>query len=122
MVQSMSVLRLTLTDLLRVFEEWKEQNPEAFQLDGSKGKRTNGGAFCYIEHLGRSYKLRKDTNVHGINRFLRVAKEFGVNGTLVAVRDSTRWSLLIKGSGGKSNGWFCEEDHRAKKKTHKAVA
>lgn len=118
----MIVLRLTLTDLLRVLEEWKEQNPDAVQLDGSKRKRTNGGAFCYIEHLGRSYKLRKDTNVHGLNRFLKVAKEFGVNGALVAVRDSTRWSLLIKGSDGKSHGWFCEEDLRATKKPLKTVA
>lgn len=114
---------LTPSELVGALIEWKQQNPEAFQLDGAKQPHLSGGTFCYVVHGNKEYRVAMDTNIHGINYFLKMSKKLGsATRALKAHSDNGRSCLRIRGPSLQANGWLCYENIRARNRPVKYAA
>lgn len=115
---------LTPVELYETLIRWKDSNPDAYQLDGSKSARSNRGAFCYVVFNGAVYKLAKDTNIHGINRFLRISEKLkSPNKALkVSTTNGHIRCLRINEVKDQANGWFCYKTNRQISNSEKKAA
>src|SRR5476651_286321 len=68
---------LTPNELFAELKKWKVQNPNTHRLDGLPAGNKSIGVFCFINFHGNKYRLNKNTNIHGVNLFLKVAEELG---------------------------------------------
>lgn len=118
----MNLKILTPEELVHYLTEWKSKNPSAYQLDGSTKQRNNSGAFCYFTFAGRIFKLQKDTNIHGVNRFLRIANEVNEKYLFAVNRTSDCWTITLSKNRGQADGWFCREEVRFRDKKIKSAA